>query len=281
MKLSINRLLLLFFSSFFLASLSYAEDLYKNYGELNWQNGPKTQSILNKSTILLSKDLVFLNLVETDKYLSLTNNQPFGVEELLAPKDLQWQAYFSFEDVGYIKDDDELDADELLKTAQETDIISNKYRKEQGWSPLITVGWEYPPRYNASERRLEWAYILKVEDTGEFQINYYTRILGRNGVMGVQLATFPEDLNDSVNELSLVLKSFNYNPGERYSEYQKGDRVAEFGLAALIAGGAAAVASKKGLWAVIAGFLVAAKKFAFAIVIALFAGIVSIFRRKK
>ena len=29
-------------------------------------------------------------------------------------------------------------------------------------------------------------------------------------------------------------------------------------------GGAAAVASKKGLWAIIAGFLVAAKKFAFA-----------------
>ena len=281
MKLAINRLIFLIVSSFCLVSFSIAEDLYKNYGELDWQNGPKTQSILSKSTIKLSENLVFLNLNETDKYLSLTDNQPFGVEELLAPKDLQWQAYFSFDDVGYIKDDDEIDADELLKTAQETDISSNQYRKEMGWSALTTVGWEYPPRYNASEKRLEWAYILKVEDTGEFQINYHTRILGRNGVMGVQLATFPEDLNDSVSELSSALDSFKYNSGERYSEYQKGDRVAEFGLAALIAGGAAAVASKKGLWAVIGGLLIAAKKFAFAIVIALFAGIVSIFRRKK
>lgn len=281
MKLSINRILLLIFSSFFLVSFSYADNHYKNYADLNWQNGPKTQSILNKSTIELTEDLLFLDVKETDKYLELSNNQPLGLEELLAPTDLQWQAYFSFDDVGYVKDDDSIDADDLLKNAKETDIISNKYRKEQGWSALNTVGWEYPPRYNNVKNRLEWAYILQVEDTGEIMTNYFTRILGRNGVMGVQLATFPEDLNESVNELNSILDSFNYKPGERYSEYQKGDRVAEFGLAALIAGGAAAVASKKGLWAIIAGFLVAAKKFAFAIVIALFAGIVSIFKRKK
>jgi uncharacterized membrane-anchored protein len=277
LKLAINRLLFLFFSSFFLVSFSFAEDIY----ELDWQYGPKTQSILNKSTIELSKDLVFLNVNETDKFLVYTNNQPLGKEELLMPNNEIWQAYFSFDDVGYIKDDEEIDAENLLKTAQKNDQAQNAYRKEQGWSSLITVGWEYPPRYNTVDKRLEWAYLVKDENTDELIINYHTRILGRNGVIGVQLATFPEDLNDSVNELSLALDSFKYNSGERYSEYQKGDRVAEFGLAALIAGGAAAVASKKGLWAVIGGLLVAAKKFAFAIVIALFAGIVSIFRRKK
>ena len=99
--------------------------------------------------------------------------------------------------------------------------------------------------------------------------------------MEIILVTSAENLDNAVRELKTSLSTFEFNPGEKYSEYKKGDRVAEFGLAALIAGGAAAVASKKGLWAVIAGFLVAAKKFAFAIVIALFAGIASIFRRKK
>ena len=65
------------------------------------------------------------------------------------------------------------------------------------------------------------------------------------------------------------------------NEYKKGDRVAEFGLAALIVGGAAAVASKKGLWAALVALLVGAKKLAFALIIGLFAGIASLFRRKK
>ena len=46
-------------------------------------------------------------------------------------------------------------------------------------------------------------------------------------------------------------------------------------------GGAAAVASKKGLWAILMGLLIAAKKFAFVIIIGLFAGIASLFKRKK
>jgi uncharacterized membrane-anchored protein len=59
--------------------------------------------------------------------------------------------------------------------------------------------------------------------------------------------------------------------GERYAEFKQSDRVAEFGLAALIAGGAAALATKKGFWAIIAGFLAAAWKFVAAAVIGVLA----------
>jgi hypothetical protein len=51
-------------------------------------------------------------------------------------------------------------------------------------------------------------------------------------------------------------------------------------LAALIAGGAAAVASKKGVWAAIVGFLIAAKKLVFVAALGLFVWIISLFRRK-
>ena len=56
---------------------------------------------------------------------------------------------------------------------------------------------------------------------------------------------------------------------------------AEFGLAALIAGGAAAVAAKKGVFAVIAGFLAAAWKFILVAVIGAFAWIKSLFKKKN
>ena len=54
-----------------------------------------------------------------------------------------------------------------------------------------------------------------------------------------------------------------------------------FGLAALVLGGAAAVATKKGFWAVLGGFFAAGWKFIIAGAVALFAGIGKIFSRKK
>ena len=158
---------------------------------------------------------------------------------------------------------------------------NNKYRVEQGWDTLTTVGWQYPPRYNPTNNQLEWAFLLVNDNTDEYVINYHTRILGKNGVMAVILVVREDNLAQSVIELSQNLSTFKFNPGEKYSEYKEGDRVAEFGLAALIVGGAAAVASKKGLWAALVALLVGAKKFAFALIIGLFAGIASLFRRKK
>ena len=43
-----------------------------------------------------------------------------------------------------------------------------------------------------------------------------------------------------------ALKGYDFAAGERYAEFRAGDRVAEYGLAALVVGGAAAVASKTG-----------------------------------
>jgi uncharacterized membrane-anchored protein len=46
-----------------------------------------------------------------------------------------------------------------------------------------------------------------------------------------------------------LLTDYSYKLGERYAEYRSGDKLAKYGLAALITGGAAAVAVKTGLFA--------------------------------
>jgi uncharacterized membrane-anchored protein len=69
--------------------------------------------------------------------------------------------------------------------------------------------------------------------------------------------------------------------GERYTEFKQGDHVAEFGLAALVLGGAAAVATKKGLWGAIAAFLAAFWKLIAGVTVAALAGLRSIFKSKK
>jgi uncharacterized membrane-anchored protein len=49
-----------------------------------------------------------------------------------------------------------------------------------------------------------------------------------------------------VINLKPALASYSFVPGERYSEFRSGDRVAEYGLGTLVLGGAAAVAVKSG-----------------------------------
>ncbi len=250
------------------------------YDELDWKYGPSTEIINGRSTIFIPNEYVFLTVEETDKYSRISQNNPTGVENLFAPIDGSWDAFFSFDSVGYVKDDGEIDADELLSMDRKANKSGNKYRREQGWPTLTNLGWKFKPRYDKSNNLLEWAYIIQNNETKIKSINYNTRILGRTGVMSVILVATPEKINTSVLDFKNKIKGFKFNTGEKYSEYKEGDRVAEFGLAALIAGGAAALASKKGFWAAIVAFFIAAKKLVLVAALGLFAWIISLFRRK-
>jgi uncharacterized membrane-anchored protein len=65
--------------------------------------------------------------------------------------------------------------------------------------------------------------------------------------MVVTLVTGPGDFAAALPAFREVIGGFDYVAGERYSEYVEGDKIAEYGLAALVAGGAAVLAAKTGL----------------------------------
>jgi uncharacterized membrane-anchored protein len=90
------------------------------------------------------------------------------------------------------------------------------------------------------------AWAVRAESDGETIVNYNTRLLGRKGVMSAVLVADPETLDASVQEFKQLLTSFNYDQDHRYAEYLPGDKVAAYGLAALVTGGAAAAVAKSG-----------------------------------
>jgi uncharacterized membrane-anchored protein len=157
----------------------------------------------------------------------------------------QWFAVFSFDESGYVKDDEKLDASALLKSLQDSDGPGNEERKRLGMAPLHTEGWHVPPHYDTDSRRLEWGVRLRGE-AGPPIVNYTIRILGRRGVMKATLVSDPQNLNQDIAVFKAALGGFGFAPGERYAEFRAGDRVAEYGLAALVLGGAAVVATKTG-----------------------------------
>src|SRR5262249_52971771 len=135
----------------------------------------------------------------------------------------------------------------------------NDERKRLGMQPIYTDGWSVPPHYDEATRRLEWGVRLRDHD-GRFVVNYTSRLLGREGVMSAVLVSNPESLEKDRAAVDAALNGFAYNSGKAYSEFKEGDKVAAYGLGALVLGGAAAAAAKtgagkalfKGLWIALA-----------------------------
>jgi len=188
--------------------------------------------------------------------------------------------FFSYSDDGYVKDDEKIDAAALLKNIEENTVAGNKMRRDRGWDEMQVVGWQTAPHYETQTNRLEWAIDGKNLRTNDVVVNFNTRILGRGGVMSAVLVSSPENLDDAIADFKSTLTGFEYLPGKRYAEYKPGDKIAKYGLAALITGGAAAIAVKTGLWKVILGGLVAGWKFIAAAAVAIFGGLARRFKRK-
>jgi uncharacterized membrane-anchored protein len=154
-----------------------------------------------------------------------------------------------------VKDDEKLDADQPLRTLQASDEPSNKERKRLGMPAMYTLGWHVPPHYDLNTKQLEWGMRIRTEEN-ENIVNYTIRLLGRRGVVKATLVSDPERLDQDIADFRTALRTYSFAPGERYAEFRAGDRVAEYGLAALVLGGAAVVATKTGFGKAIAKFFV-------------------------
>jgi uncharacterized membrane-anchored protein len=132
-----------------------------------------------------------------------------------------------------------------MKSLREVTEQANTERKRRGWETMELVGWVRPPHYDDATHNLEWSFEAKTE-RGPF-INQNTRYLGRRGYMSVELALDPKDSDTVMPAYRAALAGFAYNSDSNYRAFVRGDKVAEYGLTALVIGGAAAVATKTGL----------------------------------
>ncbi|CAN7571923.1 DUF2167 domain-containing protein [Rhizobacter sp. LjRoot28] len=246
--------------------------------DLQWQAGPATLPLGAQASIALPEKTGALSEAESNKFLKLTGNLPSNGVHIVSGGN--WWATFEYEDSGHIEDDEKIDADALLKQLKESDGPSNEERRKQGFPELHTDGWSVPPHYDAATRRLEWALRLHAADDPSPIVNYTVRVLGRTGYERVVLVTSPESLQTDVAEFKTVLARFDFNDGHKYGEFKQGDRVAQFGLAALVAGGAAAVATKTGFWKMIVGALAAGWKLVLVGVLAFAGALGKLFKRK-
>jgi uncharacterized membrane-anchored protein len=212
---------------------------------LAWQTHPSVGVIGSEAQIRLTNDFRFLDAPNTNSFVQLNGNPAITNAYTVAPKSLDWFAIFEFDPIGYVKDDEKIDPDDLLKTLQEQNVRGTEERKRLGLPVLHLTGWFVAPHYDVETKRLEWGTRL-VADDGSITVNYSIRILGRGGVIRAILVSDPSSLEQDTKAFRVALKGFDFVQGHRYAEFRSGDKVAEYGLAALIVGGAAAAAAKTG-----------------------------------
>lgn len=262
---SLNRLLKLNLAALMLAfaPMVSADDVtQKQVNELPWINSGVGE-IAGQATISISKDLRFLDPIGTEKFNKLVGNLPTTNEYLIQSKTRGWVAFFDFTESGYVKDDETIDPDALLKELKSGNEAANEKRKEEHLPLLFLDGWYIAPRYDKQNNRLEWATKIR-DEKNEIIINYTTRILGRSGYMSATLVSEPSSLDGDIADFKTKLKAFEFIPGQKYAEFRDGDKIAAYGLGALVVGGVAAAASKggfKALWLLILAGLAAGSAF--------------------
>jgi uncharacterized membrane-anchored protein len=222
--------------------------------KIAWEAGPGPAKIGDQAVLEIPEGYLFAPPEEARKFLELTQNIPSGRElGILTPQKADWFVIFEFSDVGYVKDDEKksLDADAMFKSMKEATDEANEERKRRGWGTMTLVGWKQPPHYDEATHNLEWALEGK-DEKGDIVVNHNTRYLGRRGYMSVNLVVDSAQLTGTLPEFRQVMSKFNYIKENDYRSFVKGDKVAEYGLTALIVGGATAAAAKtgllKGLW---------------------------------
>lgn len=214
-----------------------------------WKKGPSVGELGTTAQVQVPEGYVFAGGNDTRKIMTAVHNPTTGKElGFVAPSGEEWFAVFEFDDSGYVKDDDKgsLDANAMLESIKTGTAESNKERVRNGWPALNVIGWETPPRYNEATHNLEWA--IRAESEGSPVVNYNTRLLGRGGVMEVTLVTDPKLLAETLPKFKTMLAGFDFNSGQKYSEFRPGDKTAAYGLTGLVVGGTTAVLAKTGVF---------------------------------
>jgi uncharacterized membrane-anchored protein len=262
--------------------------------------GPKYKTIAGPQKVDAGHDVMidlptgylFLDAPQAKQFMeklgNLHNENLLGI---LAQPDSSWVVTVRFTEDGYVKDDEaeKMDADEILKTIREGTDAANEERVQRGFKAMHVIGWSEPPRYQRDVHHLVWGIRGQSDGESEEVINFNTRVLGRKGFVSLNLIDGAHAIEASKPAAAKLLEATTFKAGSRYQDFNsKTDKVAEYGLAALVVGGSGAVALKLvkvGLLAKFGGkliaLLVALKKGIVLVLLAIAGFFKKLFGRKK
>jgi uncharacterized membrane-anchored protein len=153
--------------------------------------------------------------------------------------DNAWAFIVTYEEMGYVEDDDadDIDYEDLLDEMKSDAVVANEHRKSAGYDQIEIVGWASEPYYDADHKVLHWAKEIRFGDSEFNTLNYNVRILGRKGVLVMNAVSPMSELAVVKENIAPVLSSFTYLDGLKYSDFDPEiDEIAAWTIGGLVAG---------------------------------------------
>lgn len=204
--------------------------------QVKWTSGPITASLGTIADMEIPQGYRLTD-AEGGRILleRMKNPVPRGLVGILTPESGAWLVVLEFAETGYLKTsaDERINSTAILQTLWTRIESQNKLRTSKGAAPITSVNWELTPEFNAADHLLESA--LRVETQTDKVVNQSVRLLGRKGVL---MATVVRAVKTTPEMFPLkeLMKGVAFKAGQRYDDYQAGDKLASVGIFQLLTG---------------------------------------------
>ena len=136
---------------------------------------------------------------------------------------------------GYVTLDDwsQVDPVALLAEINRNTERENQERREQGLSELHVQSWLRPPKLNRNMATVYWT--IATDETTGTSVSSVALRLGRNGFEKLTWITSQDKYLATGKHLDEMLRAHGFGPETAYADHVSTDKIAEYGIAALIA----------------------------------------------
>ena len=197
---------------------------------VNWVSGPQSLSVGNYADLQVPQGYRWVDGLAARAVLEGQNNPvPDDLIGVIAPDSGKWWAVVEFSPNGYLKDAAQFTSPAALKSAE---TALNDQRAKQGLSSVTSLDWQTKPVYDSQAHTLTWS--IQVQTPSSKALDERLVMLGRHGILQIT-AVQPYPFTDAPF-LKGLASDVAFKDGERYTDYQKGDKIATVGLAELITG---------------------------------------------
>lgn len=212
----------------------------------SYVTGPKLVDLGNHTEIDLPAGMILFERAEAQRLLRKAGEPIEGVVAIVRRPDADWSVIVSYSGTGYVNDStpSTLDAGELLAAYRAGTEAQNERRRAPKLGPemvpelvpeLAIDGWAEPPHYDRAQHHLVWG--VAAHKAGRALVNHFTRILGRDGFLSVNLIDAAETMERSRQDVRSIVEATRFQPGSRYEDHTPGDESSGAGLASLVLSG--------------------------------------------
>lgn len=201
---------------------------------IEWLSGPADATLAGGAEIHVADGYRFTDAKGARVLLeSARSPVPNNLTGLVAPVTGDWWVTLAYNEIGHvsISNRDHLDQDALLKGFW-TDMAAE--RKSRGLPALSHINWVVPPTYHASRQTIDCAIRMEGFTPQDQKLAFISSVLGRRGVIEARGVRSWREGDDGTGFVDAV-KGIAFKTGQRYDDFQGGEKLASGTLGDLIA----------------------------------------------